>query len=94
MFSLRNHDDLPPFKASLQDENDPRGIYRDSKFGPMFGYDLVIYDNARSNAHSYTDIGGTFQPPLGYIYKTPSTQSLLAGSYKFTPAEVEVLYLN
>ncbi len=94
MFSLRNHDDLPPFKAPLLDENDTTAIYRSSRCGPFFGFDLVIHDNARSYANSNADFGESFRPPPGYIFNNTKTQSLLAGTYKFTPAEIEVLYLN
>ena len=93
LFSLRNNDDLSPFKAPLKDENDVTAIYRSVAYGPNFGFDLEIVNNAGLNGYSKTDFGDTFQLPPGYIYDTPKTQSLLAGSYKFTPAEVEVLYL-
>ena len=95
MFSLRNHDDLSPFKAPLKDENNDKAIYRDSGFGPVFGDDdLVVGNNIGSHAVSFTDFGESFQPPPGYIRNNPKTQSLLAGSHYFTPAEIEVLHLN
>ena len=95
LFSLRNHDDFSPFKAPLKYENNDKAIYRDSGFGPVFGDDdLVIGNNTGSHAVSYTDFGESFQPPPGYIHNNPKTQSLLAGSYYFTPAEIEVLHLN
>ena len=94
LFSLRNHDNLPPFKAPLKDEHDVAVIYRDVSWGPSFAYDLEIVDNAGSNDYSSTDLGDTFQPPPGYIFNTHQTQSLLAGNYYFTPSEIEVLYLD
>jgi hypothetical protein len=92
MFSLRNNDDLPPFKAPLKDENSGNAIYRENWFGPIFGggYDLHIADHAGSNEVSYTNFGDTYQPPSG----PTNTESLLAGSYSFIPSEIEVLYLN
>ncbi len=90
LFSLRNNDDLPPFKAPLKnDQNALYAIYRTSGYGPTFGagHDLRI------SSSSYADFGHTYQSPSGYIYGGSKTQSLLAGSKKFIPAEVEVLYL-
>ena len=92
IFSLRNNDDLPPFKAPLKDENRGNAIYHENRLGPIFGggHDLHIADLAVSNQLSYTNFGYTYQPPSGQT----NTASLLAGSYYFTPSEIEVLYLN
>ena len=94
MFSLRNNDDLPPFKAPLKDENDGMAIYRQNGIGPTFGggHDFYIADHAVSN--SYTNFGDTYQPPSGYTFGQTNTASLLAGSYFFIPSEIEVLYIN
>ena len=54
--------------------------------------DLVIYNNANTNQNSYSDLGYAYQPPAGYQYGTPQTMSLFAGSYNFTPTEIEVSY--
>ena len=34
----------------------------------------------------------TYRPPSGYSYGSSNTQALLAGSFTFTPSEVEVFY--
>ena len=96
LFSLRNNDDLGPFKAPLKYENDWWAIYRYNSYGPCFGldYDLRIKNNAGSTTDSSTDLGFTYQAPPGYTHGKPNTKSLLAGSYYFTPSEVEVFYLN
>ena len=91
LFSLRNNDDLPPFKAPPINQNYVKAICRGCGFGPLFGagHDLrIAYGN------SYTNFGHTYQAPSGYTYNQANTRSLLAGSYKFTPSEIEVLYLN
>lgn len=92
LFSLRNDDNLQHFKLTLKDENDAQAILRRSDYGPMFGsyttYQLLIRDNARSNEYSLALIGDVYQPPDAY------RQTLLAGSERFKPSEVEVLYLN
>ena len=96
MYSLRNNDDIASFKSTLKNENDPYAICRYSIYGPRFGdgHDLRIANNAGSNTYSYTDFGYSYNLPLGYTYGQTNTESLLGGSYKFTPSEVEVLYLN
>ena len=91
IFSLRNNENLPPFKAPLKDQNDGYAIYGVSDYGPTFGdgYDLFIYDNAASNTNSYTEFGYTYQRPFG----VSDTQTILAGTYTFPPTEVEVFHL-
>jgi hypothetical protein len=58
-------------------------------FGP-WGPDLLISHNANKNLLSCSNLGKVYQPPPGYEFGTPETQSLLAGNYKFTPCEIEV----
>jgi hypothetical protein len=95
LFSLRNNDDLDPFKAPLQQEDDDTAIHRHDNYGPCFGDDLCIGNNALTTGSSWTDFGYTYQPPTGYTHGLPKTTNLLTGSkYKFSPSEVEVLYLN
>jgi hypothetical protein len=96
LFSLRNNDDLAPFKAPLRDENDVNAIYRYSGYGPSFGggLDLFIADNAGSNTRSYTTFGFSYQAPPGYTYWEANTNSLLPGSFNFSPSQIEVLYIN
>ena len=93
LFSLRNNDDLGPFKAPLKNENNKWAIYRYNSHGPC-SYDLCIKDNAGSTNDSYADLGNNYQAPPGYTHGQPNTTSLLAGSKHFTPSEVEVLYSN
>ena len=93
LFSLRNNDNLQPFKLPLKDENNVQAIFPRRDFGPTFGggsmtFQLLISNNARSYSHSFALIGDVYQPPDVY------RQTLLAGSERFKPSEVEVLYLN
>ena len=92
LFSLRNNDNLPPFKSPLKNENTWDAIYRHSKYGPTFGSgkDLLILPN---NRQSKTNFGSTYKLPSDYTYIDSRRNSLLAGSYEFTPKEVEVLHL-
>ena len=73
--------------------NPSYAIRQYSSFGPTFGrgYDIYIANNANSNTDSYTNFGY-------YYYSLPSgvqdRQTILAGTYKFTPDDVEVFYLG
>ena len=95
IFSLKNKDNLAPFKAPVY-RYSQYAIYCGSSYGPIFGggNDLRISDNANSNTNSYTKFGYTYQPPSGYSYGSSNTYALLAGSYYFRPSEVEVFYLR
>ena len=96
LFSLFNRHNVAPFKAPLKDEKDSLAMYRFRRYGPLFGkgHDLVIHSNANSNTHSYANLGSSYEAPSGYTFNTTNTKSLLAGSYHFTPSELEVFYLN
>ena len=96
IYSLRNNDDLAPFKSTLKDESDVYAIKDYSGFGPSFGYgtDLYIASDAGSNTNSLTNFGRSYNLPHGYTHGETNTRSLLGGSFYFTPSEVEVLYLN
>ena len=67
-------------------------IYRSSSYGPTFGggFDIAIRDNANSNTNSYTHFGNSYSLPSGI----KDQKTILAGTYKFTPDEVEVFYLG
>jgi len=67
-------------------------IYRSSSFGPTFGgaHDIYIANNTNSNTNSYTYFGYSYSLPSG----VHDRKTILTGSYKFTPDEVEVFYLG
>ena len=68
-------------------------IYGNSGYGPTFGdHDIYLDNYANGNTDSYTNLGEAYVPPRGYYYGYSNTRSLLAGVYKFTPSDVEVLY--
>ena len=93
LFSLKNKDTVPPFKAPVY-KNHQYAIYSSPGYGPTFGgsHDLHICNDSHANQHSNTNFGHTYQPPAGYVYATQQTQCLLAGSYQFTPTEIEVFF--
>ena len=67
-----------------------RAIYRASQFGPCFGYDIYIANNANSNSYSYARLGWYYPAPAAV--QDPNT--ILAGTWSFSPDEVEVFYLD
>ena len=69
-------------------------IYCGSAYGPTFGdgFDIYISNYASSNSNSYSNLGYTYSPPSGYSHGSTFAQTFLAGSYKFTPDEVETFY--
>ncbi|XP_046839722.1 uncharacterized protein LOC124433904 isoform X2 [Xenia sp. Carnegie-2017] len=93
IFSLRNKDNLSPFRSPVYRYSN-RAIYTSPGYGPTFGggHDIRIANNANKNKYSYTNFGHTYRAPSGYSYGSSNTQALLAGSYTFTPDEVEVYY--
>ncbi|XP_028415636.1 uncharacterized protein LOC114539001 [Dendronephthya gigantea] len=87
IFSLRNKENLAPFKAPLKNENDGAAMHATSTYGPTVGngHDVHIANNAHYNTGSYTY--------FGHAYNYESKHSILAGTYHFTPSEVEVFHL-
>ena len=89
MFSLRNKENLPPFKAPLR-QYYGWAINAEPAYGPSFLSDMKISDNAASNNDSYTKFGTYYQPPSGI----PDGFTILAGTQNFSPHEVEVFHLS
>ncbi|XP_073249635.1 uncharacterized protein [Porites lutea] len=89
IFSLRDKEGLAPFKSMVTDPS--RAIYDSPGYGPTFGwgYDINIVDNANQNTNSYTGFGTSYAVPSGVTDR----HTILAGTYSFSPDEVEVFYL-
>jgi len=71
----------------------PNAIYRHSDFGPTFGAgdDVnIIHDNIKID--SYTNFGSSYSVPSKV--EVEDRQTILAGTYHFTPDEMEVFYLG
>ena len=87
IFSISNKEELTPFVTKV---NKPeRAIIRWSGSGPRFGIDIDIANNANSNSDSSAG--------LGWYYPSPAVQdrlTILAGTFRFSPDEVEVFYLD
>ena len=88
IFSISNKEELDPFVSEVRRPDE--AIYRFSWYGPAFGFDIKIADNANSNSYSYADLGSYYPPPAAV--QNPNT--ILAGTEDFSPDEVEVFYLD
>ena len=88
IFSISNKEELDPFvsEVSLPD----RAIIRWSWFGPVFGNDIYIANNANSDRDSHARLGWSYPAPAAV--QNPDT--ILAGTLRFSPDEVEVFYLD
>ena len=71
-----------------------QSIYCYPSYGPTFGggHDIYISNYASSNSNSFSNLGYTYSPPSGYSYGSTFARTFLAGTYKFTPDEVETFY--
>ena len=69
-------------------------IYDCSAYGPTFGggYDIFIDNYASSSSSSYTNLDHDYSAPSGYSFRSTFTMTFLAGTYQFTPDEVEIFY--
>ena len=96
LFSLVNKPGWAPVKLSQsgQSSSSKDSICFSSSYGPTFGggNDITIRNYASSNSDSYSNLGYTYSPPSGYNYGSTFAQTFLAGTYKFTPDEVETFY--
>jgi len=90
IFSLRNKEGLGPLKSMVT--SPLHAIVSSSSYGPTFGagHDIRIVNNANSNTNSYTNFGNSYSVPS----RVQGKKTILAGTYKFTPDEVEVFYLG
>jgi hypothetical protein len=94
IFSLKNKDGLPPFKSSVLKVE--QAAVSNICYGAVFGVfsgppDLYITGHPPTTKCS-TDFGQGYKLPDGYEKGTDKAKSLLAGSYRFTPSEIEVFY--
>ena len=88
IFSISNKEELHPFVSEVRR---PEGaIDRSLGYGPMFGYDIYIANNANSDMDSHARLGWSYPAPAAV--QNPDT--ILAGTLRFSPDEVEVFYLN
>jgi hypothetical protein len=88
LFSLTNKDNKP-VKMNIDPNRHKYGIYCHSEYGPSFGYDIHIANNANTTMDSYSNLGWTYKHPQ-YRFGTNEARTFLTGSYQFKLAEIEV----
>ena len=93
LFSLYNINGYAPVKVNIKSGQYSNAIRTCSDSGPSFGggRDWWIANNAAGNHNSYTYCGSSYPLPPGYSASGFSCQ-FYAGSYQFTPTDVEVFY--
>ena len=76
--------------SKVKKEYSKWAIYGASYFGPRFDSNFFIRDNADSNSNS--------RAGLDHLYSVPpavqDSNTVLAGTWYFSPDEVEVFYLD
>ena len=97
LFSLVNKPGWAPVKLPQAGKYSSRrqySIYNNPSYGPTFGagHDIYISNYASSNRNSHTNLGHEYSPPSGYSYGSTFTLTFLAGTYNFTPDEIETFY--
>ena len=88
IFSISNKEELDPFVSEVRRPDE--AIYRSSRYGPLFGYDIIIANNANSNSRSFACLVYAYPAPAAVQNK----YTILAGTERFSPDEVEVFYLD
>ena len=97
LFSLVNKPGWAPVKLPQTGRYSSRRTYSVgfiSSYGPTFGggNDIYISNSASSNSNSYSNLGHTYSPPSRHNYGSTFAKTFLAGTYTFTPDEVETFY--
>ncbi|KAK3743271.1 hypothetical protein QZH41_016127 [Actinostola sp. cb2023] len=92
IYSLYNIKGYQPVNLNLTGKYNDKAIFDGAFYGPIFGriHDLYISNHASIYKNSFTR-PWSYQPPPGCSFNDDSC-SFFAGSYKFTPNDVEVFY--
>jgi hypothetical protein len=88
IFTLTNKDNQP-VKMKVDPNRHHRAIYCHSEYGPTFGGDIIIANNANTTMDSFSNLGNIYKHPQ-YAYGTNEAVSFLAGSFEFQLDEIEV----
>ena len=97
LFSLVNKPGWAPVKLPQTGKYSSRRQYSiddNPSYGPSFGgsHDIYISSYASSNYNSYVNLGYAYSPPSGYSYRSTFAKTFLAGTYNFTPDEIETFH--
>jgi hypothetical protein len=88
IFSLTNKDNQP-LKMKVNQNRYHWAIYCHSGYGPSFGEDICVSNNANEIMCNYSNLGYSYKHAQNE-YGTIEAQSFLAGSYEFQLGEIEV----
>jgi len=88
IFSLTNKDNKP-LKMKIDPNRHQAAIYCHSEYGPTFGCDIIIANNANTTWESRSNLCYHYKHPQ-YGHRTNEADSFLAGSHKFQLDEIEV----
>jgi hypothetical protein len=88
IFSLTNKDNQP-LKMKINPNKHKYAINCHSRYGPIFGEDRCIANNAITTMDSYSNLGHSYEHPL-YAYGTNEAYTFLAGTEWFQLDEMEV----
>ena len=81
-----------PVKLQVKPDSYQYAVTRCNVYGPTFGSnDLLITNNAASKPDSSTSCGTHYPLPSGYSLPGHNCK-FYAGSYRFTPTDIEVFY--
>jgi hypothetical protein len=80
IFSLTNKDNKP-LKIKIDSNEHQHAICCYSKFGPIFGIEIVIANNTNTTMDSYSNLGWAYLHPL-YTYRSNEAETFLSGSHK------------
>ena len=97
LFSMVNKPGWAPVKllqTGKYSSHKAYSVYFVSSYGPTFGggHDINIKSEASSNSNSYSNLGSDYSPPSGHSFGSTFARTFLAGTYRFTPDEVETFY--
>ncbi len=88
IFSLTNKDNRP-VKIKVKSSQHKYAIFCDPRYGPTFGCDIIIENNANTTMDSRSNLGDCYSHPQ-YAYGTNEAEKFLAGSHEFQLDEIEV----
>ena len=91
LFSVKNANGSKMIKLANDGPNQ-YSIFDYAPYGPTFGggHDMHISNNCNSVTTSYSNLGHSYSPPLGYTYGSSQAKSFLAGTHQFQVVEIEV----
>jgi hypothetical protein len=88
LFSLTNKDNTP-LKMKVDPDEHESAIICHSRYGPTFGNDICIANNANTTMNGYSNLGYSYKHPQ-YARGTNEAKTFLAGSNPIQLDEIEV----